>query len=38
MKKILLGIIIGFVVIVGGCVALVGAGMSCSKRSRKRNS
>lgn len=28
MKKILLGIIIGFVVIVGGCVALVGAGMS----------
>lgn len=27
MKKILLGIIIGFVVIVGGCVALVGAGM-----------
>ena len=28
MKKVLLGIIIGFVVIVGGCVALVGAGMS----------
>ena len=28
MKKILLGIIIGFVVIIGGCMALVGAGVS----------
>ncbi len=28
MKKILVGIIIGFVVVVGGCAALVGAGIS----------
>ena len=28
MKKILIGIIIGFVVIVGGCAALVGVGVS----------
>lgn len=28
MKKILIGIIIGFVVIIGGCAALVGAGVS----------
>lgn len=28
MKKILLGIIIGVVVIIGGCVALLGAGVS----------
>ncbi len=28
MKKILVGIIIGFVVVVGGCAALVGAGVS----------
>ncbi len=28
MKKILIGIIIGFVVVIGGCVALVGAGVS----------
>lgn len=28
MKKILIGIIIGFVVVVGGCAALVGAGVS----------
>lgn len=28
MKKIILGIIIGFVVIIGGCVALLGAGAS----------
>ncbi len=28
MKKILLGIIIGLVVIIGGCVALLGAGVS----------
>ena len=28
MKKILIGVIIGFVVIVGGCAALIGAGVS----------
>lgn len=28
MKKILIGIIIGFVVIIGGCAALFGAGVS----------
>lgn len=28
MKKILIGIIIGFVVVVGGCTALIGAGVS----------
>lgn len=28
MKKILIGIIIGFVVIIGGCVALAGVGVS----------
>lgn len=28
MKKIILGIIIGFVVIIGGCVAFLGAGVS----------
>ena len=28
MKKILIGIIIGFVVVIGGCAALVGVGVS----------
>ncbi|WP_042274684.1 FxLYD domain-containing protein [[Clostridium] dakarense] len=28
MKKIILGIVIGFVVIIGGCVAFLGAGVS----------
>lgn len=28
MKKVLIGVIIGFVVIIGGCVAILGAGAS----------
>lgn len=28
MKKVILGLVIGFVVVIGGCVAFIGAGMS----------
>ncbi|MEG0855350.1 MAG: FxLYD domain-containing protein [Terrisporobacter sp.] len=35
MKKILIGIVIGFVVIIGGCAALFGAGVSSVDKAVK---